>query len=122
MLRNPTDEGCMISLDAMRIAALTLTSFAWAAALAALVLGRRRRRPVSRLIIGGVLATMTISLLIQIADMAGWPRGTHLVLDGIAVLVGLGALACLLIGAARQSGPRAPGQAAGDLSPPQRDA
>jgi hypothetical protein len=69
------------------------------------------------------LALMTGSLLIQIGEMAGWPRDARLVVDGGVVLLGLATLVCIVIGAIRQSsGPRAHGPAITGPASPRQDA
>jgi len=84
-----------------------------------LLLNLPRRRAQPRTVTIGVLAALTGALLVQIADMTGWPRGARLAVDGGAALLGLTAIACVLTGAIRQSAdPPAPvGAVTGPASP-----
>jgi hypothetical protein len=111
----------MINITALQIATLILTSIVWAALLIMLLLNLPRARVRSPMVTIGVLAAMTGALLVQIADMAGWPHGVRLVVDGGAALLGLALIVCVVAGAIRQSAdPPAPARAVTGPASPRR--
>src|SRR5258706_6469824 len=85
-------------------ATLALTSVVWVALLTLLLLDLKLKRLRSRLIIAGVLTATTGGLLGQVARHLDWPNGTAVAADGIAMLLGLTGLICIVIDAGR--GPR----------------
>ena len=82
-------------------APLALTSVVWVALLTLLLLDLKLARLRSRLIIAGLLTAITGGLLVQVARQLDWPNGTAVAADGIAMLLGLTCLICIVIDAGR---------------------
>jgi hypothetical protein len=90
-----------MSLNVANTSTLIVSGTAWLVILLVLALdlsGRWPRRRGLRWVWAGLLLLMSAQLVSVFAHNRNWPNDQLLVIDGLTLLIGLPALACIIIG------------------------